>query len=481
MCYSVSSSLLNMQQRFTLSVQTQRLREVSWTLDSVAEDVEDSHAFEVAERELGIPALLDPDELMCVEEPDLLSIITYVSQLYCVFNGKPLGEHTLVSEKEVFEEQKELEERLLKLEKRGVQLEREMRRRTDEQDWSSDDRQREHQLMSHLLSIIQQRNDIISSLDLDRQREEEEDMMMSAVIQRTDLLAQTDKQLDKFNRKFKGLQMFKTSSFPAARGEDITSRMEGKKLPRGADRANMCDLRIVLLGKNGSKNSQVRNSILEIDLHEYEISTDSLQPCSIISGILKDRHITVINTLHLLNPNISDHQITHTVRECVSLSAPGPHAFILVLQHENFTEEDMRRVKYVLKQFSEEAFKRTIILTTDNEARSYWFMVKKNTAVHQLIEECGGGHLQLDEELQSEIFKRVDMIQEKSKEKYLRCVIYEDVKGTSVGAEQTRAEEGNEKSSHHKPHKKAEERQKNKNEDSSPRNSHTDPDPNPVS
>lgn len=48
-------------------------------------------AFEVAERELGIPALLDPDELMCVEEPDLLSIITYVSQLYCVFNGKPLG------------------------------------------------------------------------------------------------------------------------------------------------------------------------------------------------------------------------------------------------------------------------------------------------------------------------------------------------------------------------------------------------------
>ncbi|XP_077058535.1 MICAL-like protein 1 isoform X2 [Siphateles boraxobius] len=170
---------------------------------------------------------------------------------------------TLVSEKEVFEEQKELEERLLKLEKRGVQLEREMRRRTDEnllvdwfilihkknmlvrrdaelvymlrqhrleqqqtdvefelrclfnkpeQDWSSDDRQREHQLMSHLLSIIQQRNDIISSLDLDRQREEEEDMMMSAMIQRTDLLAQTDKQLEKFNRKFKGLRMFKTSS-----------------------------------------------------------------------------------------------------------------------------------------------------------------------------------------------------------------------------------------------------------------------------
>ncbi|XP_067237138.1 MICAL-like protein 1 isoform X2 [Chanodichthys erythropterus] len=169
---------------------------------------------------------------------------------------------THVSEKEVCKEQKELEESLLRLEKRGVQLEREMRTRTDdnllvdwfilihkknmlvrrdaelmymlrqrrleqqqadvefelrclfnkpEQDWSSDDRQQEHQLMSRLLSIIQQRNDIISCLDLDRQREKEEDMMLSAVIQRTDLLTQTDKQLEKFNKKFKGLRMFKAS------------------------------------------------------------------------------------------------------------------------------------------------------------------------------------------------------------------------------------------------------------------------------
>ncbi|XP_042571902.1 uncharacterized protein LOC109084559 isoform X2 [Cyprinus carpio] len=51
-------------------------------------------AFDVAERELGIPALLDPDELVSVEEPDHLSIITYVSQLYCVLRG-----HSHVSQK----------------------------------------------------------------------------------------------------------------------------------------------------------------------------------------------------------------------------------------------------------------------------------------------------------------------------------------------------------------------------------------------
>ncbi|XP_039508023.1 MICAL-like protein 1 [Pimephales promelas] len=201
-------------------------------------------------------------------KPQASSLVPSMHQAAAPAHGFPLikrkvSTDTLVSEKEVCKEQKELQEHLLKLEKRGVQMEREMRRRTDEnllvdwfilihkknmlvrrdaelvymlrqhrleqqqtdvefelrclfnkpeQDWSSDDRQQEHQLMSHLLSIIQQRNDIISSLDLDRQREEEEDMMLSAVIQRTDLLAQKDQQLDKFNRTFKGLQMFKTSS-----------------------------------------------------------------------------------------------------------------------------------------------------------------------------------------------------------------------------------------------------------------------------
>uniref|UniRef100_A0A9J8C496 MICAL like 1 n=1 Tax=Cyprinus carpio carpio TaxID=630221 RepID=A0A9J8C496_CYPCA len=170
---------------------------------------------------------------------------------------------TRVSEKQVCEEQKKLEERLLELERRGVQLETEMRRCTNEsllvdwfllihmknmlvrrdtelvymvkqqrledqqadvefeirrlfnkpeQDWSSDDRHQEHQLMSSLLSIIQQRNDIISSLDEDRQREKEEDTTLNAVIQRMEFLTQTDKQRDKCSRSFKRLQMFKKSS-----------------------------------------------------------------------------------------------------------------------------------------------------------------------------------------------------------------------------------------------------------------------------
>ncbi|XP_052393395.1 GTPase IMAP family member 8-like [Carassius gibelio] len=243
----------------------------------------------------------------------------------------------------------------------------------------------------------------------------------------------------------------------------------------------MRDLRIVLLGKNLSENSRVRNLMLGIDLHENE-ETTALEQLSVmkIGGMVKDRHVTVINALHLLNPNLSDYQITQTVRECVEHSEPGPHAFILILQYKDFTEEDMRRVKYVLNKFSEDAIRRAIVLTTDKEIYRSLFssiishpeqLIVSNaleTTIHQLIKECGGEHLQLDEikpELQADIYKRVDTILKENKEEYLTCDIFHNVIGTSVDEEHFNSEEENKKSSHHNNDGKPKERQKRRSDE----------------
>ncbi|XDV46505.1 hypothetical protein PO909_014391, partial [Leuciscus waleckii] len=197
----------------------------------------------------------------------------------------------------------------------------------------------------------------------------------------------------------------------------------------------MSDLRIVLLGKNVTENSRVGNFILGRAAFESEAPADVELHIEKHRGKLKDRDVRVINAPQLLHPNLSVSQITQEVKECVNLSDPGPHVIILVLQKNDFSDNDRNRVKYVLNVFSDEALKHTIVLTNEEEIH--------NNCINQFINECGGGHLQFSElksGLHSEILERVEKILKENQVQFLICDLHKEAgEGPSEDEEQSRS------------------------------------------
>ncbi|XP_067234598.1 GTPase IMAP family member 8-like isoform X2 [Chanodichthys erythropterus] len=216
--------------------------------------------------------------------------------------------------------------------------------------------------------------------------------------------------------------------------------MESKKKrsPSG-DRPDMSELRIVLLGKNESANNRVRNFILGIDESGTTSPPDVHQLTK--RSQVKDRLITIISSPHLLQPDLSHRQVTQGVRECVCLSDPGPHAIILVMQHDDLSEDNIGRIKYVLEQFHEKAITHTIMLTIEQLSSPLTLI---NNDVKQLINECGGGHFPFDEKESGFCSKIIQMV-EKIKEEYeefLKCEIFDDAEdGTSVDKKQSTSED----------------------------------------
>uniref|UniRef100_A0A8C2PUY5 AIG1-type G domain-containing protein n=1 Tax=Cyprinus carpio TaxID=7962 RepID=A0A8C2PUY5_CYPCA len=149
--------------------------------------------------------------------------------------------------------------------------------------------------------------------------------------------------------------------------------------------SRVSDLRIVLLGKSVSENSRVGNFILGRAAFDSEAPPDVVER---VGGRLKDRHLMIINSPQLLQTYISDHQITHTVRECVFLSDPGPHVIVLLLRHEQCSAEDQERVEKVLLSFSERVYQYTMVLSTQETNET-------NDILQRIIQKCAISHFRL--------------------------------------------------------------------------------------
>lgn len=137
------------------------------------------------------------------------------------------------------------------------------------------------------------------------------------------------------------------------------------------------------MGRSVSQTSSVGNFILGRSAFKTEDPPHSAEPhCETYRGHVEGRDITIINAAHLCVPQLSQEELNQRVEECVLLSAPGPHAFLLAVQSYSFTENDKEQLKYLLDSFSDEAIKYSIVMDTDSKPD------EANDAFQSLVTLC---------------------------------------------------------------------------------------------
>ncbi|XP_023265536.1 GTPase IMAP family member 8-like [Seriola lalandi dorsalis] len=185
----------------------------------------------------------------------------------------------------------------------------------------------------------------------------------------------------------------------------------------------MSELRVVLLGNSWSERSSVGNFILG----KTEFNTEEEPDCCLrVRGLLKEKQIVLINTPDLLHYNITEHKLTEHVRNCVSLSAPGPHVFLLVLQPEDFTEEQKLKLCRVLKLFSDQSIDHSLLLISTPREESSGGNYTYHPPLKDMIRRCRYRYLwQKNLEL-SELLTRVGQTAKENNGDHLSCDVFED-------------------------------------------------------
>ncbi|XP_033935148.1 GTPase IMAP family member 8-like [Pseudochaenichthys georgianus] len=191
-----------------------------------------------------------------------------------------------------------------------------------------------------------------------------------------------------------------------------------------ATASTVSELRVVLLGNSWAERSSVGNFILGDTVFNTEREPDR---CLKVSGQLKGKEIVLINTPDLLHPNISQQKLSQDVKDCVRLSDPGPHVFLLVLQPEHFTDKHKLTLCRVLQLFGDQSFDHSLVLISPPKEGSSGFNenVMQQPALQELIRMCRNRYARhyLDH---SELLTRLGQTAKENNGEHVRCDVFED-------------------------------------------------------
>ncbi|XP_068444404.1 uncharacterized protein [Clinocottus analis] len=161
------------------------------------------------------------------------------------------------------------------------------------------------------------------------------------------------------------------------------------------DDMDVSNRRIVILGKTGVGKSSLANTIFGEERFQIDHTINSdPSTCQSETKSINGRGVTFIDSPGLFNTHRSEKELKSEILRCIIDFAPGPHAFLIVLKVEKYTEQEQSVITKINQYFSEEAFKyATVVFTHGNqlpEGKTIKDFVRDNELVSDLVRKCGG-------------------------------------------------------------------------------------------